>query len=134
MTLCCRWLGLAVVVTFLTSLAGCQHKPNAVSPLYVNLSYNGGACQQNGSSGVIDVEVGQQVIYQGATAINQFEVQFATCPFSSCPVNSPNGSPVNAGAPIAGTTGNTYYYSGLTIGNQQCNQMGSMGLRIKPGP
>jgi hypothetical protein len=129
----CRRLTLAVVVAFLVLLMGCHHtSPVAqLGPLNINLSYNNGSCQQNGSSGVIDVYQNQSVTYQGATVLSQFQVQFATCPFSSCPVTSPNGAPVTPGQPNPGTAGNTYYYSSVMINNQPCNGVGAMGLRIK---
>ena len=102
------------------------------------LTYNNGNCQQNGSSGVIDVPTGQNVIYQGAAALSQFNIQFAggNCPFasSSCPVNSPNGTPINVGQANANAVGNTYYYSSMTIDNHQCTDGGAMGLRVKGGP
>jgi len=100
------------------------------------LTYNNGNCQQNGSTGVIDVPSGQNVIYQGASALSQFNVGFSTCPFASgnCPVNSPNGTPMNVGQPTGSAVGNTYSYTGLTINNQTCTNGGQMGVRIKPGP
>jgi hypothetical protein len=95
---------------------------------------SGGQCQQNGGTEIVEVFQNQQVVYQGANAVSQFEVQFTRCPFASCPVTSANGSPVNVGQPNPGTAGNTYNYSGLTINNQQCSGVGPMGVRIKPGP
>ena len=129
-----RWLALAVLAAFLVGLTSCQHV-RAAQPVtqYISLSYNNGSCQQNGSSGVIDVVQNQTVVFKGATSVNQFQAQFTTCPFGSCPVSSPNGSPVNVGQPT-GTVNTTYNYSSMTINNQSCNNPGSMGLRVKSGP
>jgi len=128
------WLALAVLAASLVGLTSCQHV-RAAQPVtqYISLSYNNGSCQQNGSSGVIDIVQNQPVVFKGATSVNQFQAQFTTCPFTSCPVNSPNGSPVNVGQPT-GTVGTTYNYSSLTINNQPCNGPGSMGLKVKGGP
>lgn len=137
MTSRCSGLALVVVVSFLVFLPGCHHDidhSKQLGPLQISLSYNNGSCQQNGSSGIIDVFQNQAVTFQGATALSQFQVQFTTCPFRACPVNSPNGTAVNAGQPNPGAEGNTYQYSGLTINNQQCNLASPMGLRVKPGP
>jgi hypothetical protein len=92
------WLALAVLAAFLVGLTSCQHV-RAAQPVtqYISLNYNNGSCQQNGSSGVIDIVQNQPVVFKGTTSLNQFQAQFTTCPFSSCPVNSPNGSPVNMG-------------------------------------
>jgi hypothetical protein len=127
------WLALAVLAASLVGLTSCQ-RVTAAQPAtqYVSLSYNGGSCQQNGSSGVIDISQSQPVVFQGATKLTQFQVQFTSCPLSSCPVNSPNGAAINAGQPT-GTVGTTYTYSSITINNQSCNSgVGSMGLRVKP--
>lgn len=127
------WLALAVLAASLVGLTSCQHV-SAAQPAtqYVSLSYNGGSCQQNGSSGVIEVSQSQPVVFQGATTLTQFQVQFTSCPLSSCPVNSPNGAAVNVGQPT-GTVGTTYNYSSITINNKSCNSgVGSMGLRVKP--
>jgi hypothetical protein len=133
MTSRCSWLALAALAALLICLTSCQHVSANQNTQTISLSYNNGSCQQNGSSGVIDVYKNQPVVYQGATSLTQFQVQFSTCPFSSCPVSSPNGAAVNVGAPT-GTVGTTYNYSGITINNQQCSGVGSMGLRVKGGP
>ena len=128
-----KWLALAVLAAFLVGLTSCQHV-RAAQPVtqYISLSYNNGSCQQNGSSGVIDIVQSQQVVFKGGASITQFQAQFTTCPFSSCPVSSPNGSEVNVGQPT-GTVGTTYNYSSITINNQPCNGgVGAMGLRVKP--
>ncbi len=130
-----RLFVLAAVAGLLIFLPGCKStKPGGQGPQYVMLTYNNGNCQQNGSSGVIDVVPNQAVIYQGASALSQFQIQFSSCPFASCPVSSPNGNSVNVGQPNTGAAGNTYYYSGMTINNQQCNDIGPLGVRVWPGP
>lgn len=132
MTSCRRLVSMAVVAGFLVLLPGCHREtPTAVGPLYIMLTYNGGNCEQNGSTGVLDVYQNQSVIFQGASAVSQFQVQFDRCPFTSCPVNSPNGTPVNVGPPNANTAGNTYNYTSMTINNLQCNNPGPMGMRIR---
>ena len=133
MTQCRRLIVLAVVAGFLVFLPSCKHNPTAVGPFYVMLTYNNGSCQQNGSSGVIDVPSNENVIFQGGAALTQFQIQFQSCPFAStaCPVNSPNGNSYNAGTPSSGAVGNTYNYTSMTINNQQCNMPGPMGMRIK---
>lgn len=131
---CCR-VGLAVLAGFLLFLSGCAPKHvKQLGPFPIGLSYNNGSCQQNGSSGVIDVPSDQSVTYQGAIALNQFQLQFSSCPFESCPITSNNGAPANAGQPKPGTANNTYYYSSITINGQQCNGVQSMGVRIRGGP
>jgi hypothetical protein len=137
MTSGCSRFAVAVVVGFLVFLPGCHHDidhSKQLGPLHISLAYNSsdGSCQQNGSAAVIDVWQDQQVIYQGAAVVPQFQVQFPRCPFGSCPIDSPNGSPVNAGTPSAGARSTTYNYSGMTIGNKQCNNPGAMGLRMRP--
>ena len=129
-----KWLALAVLAAFLVGLTSCQHVSAAQpAPQYISLSYNNGACQQNGSSGVIDIVQNQPVVFKGTTKLTQFQAQFTSCPFSSCPVNSPSGAAVNVGQPT-GTVGTTYNYSSITINNQSCSGVGSMGLRVKSTP
>src|SRR5579863_3148138 len=99
-----RLFPLAVVAGLLLLLPGCHNKvpTGQQGPQYIMLTYNGGNCQQNGSTGVIDVWSSEPVIYQGASALNSFNIQFAgTCPYATenCPVSSPNGNPVNVGQP-----------------------------------
>jgi hypothetical protein len=128
------WVALAFLAACLVCLTSCQHvNAGQPSPQYVNLSYNGGSCQQNGSTGIIDLYQNEPVVFQGAATLSQFQAQFTTCPFSACPVSSPTGAAVNVGQPT-GTVGTTYNYSGITINNQQCNNMQGMGVRIKGGP
>ena len=134
-----RLLVSAVLAGLLISLPGC-HKPTPVhqlGPFYIMLTYNNGSCQQNGSSGIIDIPYDQNIIYQGAAALTQFQVNFsADCPFAqgNCPVNSPNGNPDNVGQPNGNAKGNSYNYGSMMINNQQCTMGGPMGVRVKPGP
>ena len=128
----CRRLALAVVVAFLVFSLGCNHRVKQLAPQTISLSYNNGNCTQNGGTAVVELDPTGSVTYQSATAVGQFQVQFTTCPFASCPITSSNGSPANAGQPKSGTAGNTYYYSSITIGNQPCNGLGAMGVRIRP--
>ncbi len=133
-----RLLSVVVLAAVLVFLSSCHHNPTATQqgPQYIMLTWNGGNCEQNGSAGVIDVYQNQAVIYQGAAAVTEFQVQLSSCPFAAgnCPVNSPNGSPVNVGQPMASAVGSTFMYSGLMMGNQQCNNPGAMGLRVRPAP
>jgi hypothetical protein len=131
---------LPLLIAFLTILPGCQenHPVGLVGSLTIKLANNNGQCTQNGSTGVIDVEEGQDVTYELAVAgaNPQFDVQFSSCPFASakCPVNSPQGTPQDVGTPTAASVNNTYYYSSVTVNNQACNNGAStFGLRIKPG-
>jgi hypothetical protein len=96
------------------------------------LTYANGNCEQNGSTGIIDVPKNQAVIFQGASVVSQFHIEFDRCPFASCPVDSPNGTPVNVGPPNANATGNTYHYTAMTINKMQCNDVGSLGMRVWP--
>ena len=113
-------------------IPGCHRTQVAQGPEYIMLIFNAGECEQNGSTGIIDLYQDQAVIYQGAANPTQFRVQFATCPFASCPVNSPNGDSINIGKPSAGTAGTTFMYSDLTMSNQPCKNLGQMGVRINP--
>ncbi len=97
------------------------------------LTYNNGACQQNGSYGIVDVGPNQPVIYQGAAPLRNFQVQFAECPFASCPVDSPHGISINVWKPKAGAAGNTFSYTGITINSQPCTNASGMGVHIMPG-
>lgn len=130
-------LALAVVTGLLILLPGCHKPVGQQGPQYIMLTYNGGNCQQNGSTGVIDIWSNQAVIYQGASALNSFQIQFAgDCPFATgnCPVSSPNGNPINVGQPNGNAVNNTFYYSSMMINAQQCTDGGAMGLRVKGGP
>ena len=129
-----RWFALAALAALLICFTSCQRVSANQNNQTITIAMNGdGTCTQNGSSGVIDVYKNQPVVYQGATALTEFQVGFSTCPFSSCPVSSPSGTAVNVGAPT-GTAGTTYNLSSMTINNQQCKSMGAMGVRIKNGP
>jgi len=122
------WLGLVVLGSFLIFLPSLHSQ----STLSISLDYNGGTCKQNGSSGVIDVDFGSDIHYQGPAAVSYFQIQFATCAFNSCPVTSPKGAPTDAGVP---PSAGTFDYSTVTIGNKTCNNPpGSFGLHVKPGP
>ena len=122
------WLALVVLASFLVLLPSLSSQ----STTSINLVYNGGTCTQNGSTGVIDVDSGSDVHYQSPAAVSYFQVQFATCAFSTCPVTSPKGAPTDAGVP---PSSGTFYYSTVIIGNQTCNNPpGSFGLHVKPGP
>jgi len=106
-----------------------------MGPQYIMLTYNNGTCQQNGQA-VVEVSTADTVIYQGAAAISQFNIQFQSCPFAStaCPVNSPNGTSVNVGQPQPNAGGNYYGYTSVTIGNQPCTNGPQMGIRVRGGP
>ncbi len=96
------------------------------------LMFNGGECQQNGSEGIIDVYQNRAVIYQTAAgALTQFQVQFAACPFASCPVDS-RGISANVGQPTLGAVGTTFNYSSMTINNEPCKDAASMGVHVNP--
>jgi hypothetical protein len=127
-----RWTALAISA-FLLYLPGC-HRSATLEPQYILLTFNGGACQQNGTNGVVEVSADQPVIYQGASGmLTQFQVQFTICPFASCPVNSPAGDSANVGKPLAASAGATFRYSGMSINNQRCIDADTMGLRVRPG-
>ncbi|MGA2370269.1 MAG: hypothetical protein ACLP3R_24105 [Candidatus Korobacteraceae bacterium] len=134
MTSSCRRSALAVMAILLFFLPGCHRAPKDSGPLYIMLMFNAGACEQNGSSGVIDVYQDQTVIYQTAAELAEFQVRFAACPFASCPANSPHGTSVNMGQPNAGIVGTIFNYSGMTINNQSCNDAEAMGIHIKLRP
>lgn len=130
-----RWLALALVVLTASTVFLARHlRVRAQQPAtqYINLSWNGGSCQQNGSNSPVDVFQNAPIVYQGVSSLSQFQVQFSTCPLAACPVSSPSGAAVNVGNPTKGP--GVYNYSSMTINNQQCSGVGSMGLRIKSGP
>jgi hypothetical protein len=135
MTSACRLAALAVVVAFLFFLPSCNRPVKNLGPQYIMLTYNNGNCQQNGGA-VAEIGTQDAVIFQGAAAISQFNIQFQSCPFAStaCPVNSPNGSSVNVGQPQPNAGGNYFPYTSVTIGGQQCNNGPQMGIRVKGGP
>ncbi len=125
---------LAVLAAVLFVLPGCHRTPKDPGPLYIMLMFNGGACEQNGSTEVIEVPADRAVIYQTAAELTDFEVRFTACPFSSCPVSSPHGRSVNVGQPNPGAGGTTFNYAGITMNHQSCNNAGAMGLRVKLAP
>ncbi len=125
-------MAVAVVTGSLILFAGCQRGARPSGPLYIMLTFNGGACEQNGSIGVIDINQNQAVVYEGAAIIDKFQVQFADCPFTSCPVDSPNGTPVNVGSPNAAAAGMTFNYTGFSIDDHPCNNARQLGVRVRP--
>ncbi|HLI63993.1 MAG TPA: hypothetical protein VKV05_11370 [Terriglobales bacterium] len=127
-------VAVAILAVGLLLLSGCHRSPEKSPLVYIMLTYNGGVCEQNGSSGIVDVSPNQAVVYQGAAPLSEFQVRFATCPFASCPVDSPYGTSENVGRPNPGTAGGTFQYSGLTMNNQPCQNAGVMGVRITSGP
>jgi hypothetical protein len=127
-------MAVAVAICLLIPLAGCQRKSSRPSgPLYIMLTFNSGACEQNGSTGIIEINSNQAVVYEGAAILGKFQVQFADCPFASCPVNSPNGTPVNVGAPNAAYAGMTFNYTGFSIDDHPCTNARQLGVRVRPG-
>ena len=119
---------LAVLAAVLFFLPGCHRTPKDPGPLYIMLMFNGGACEQNGSTDVIEVPPDRAVIYQTAAELTDFEVRFTACPFSSCPVSSPHGRSVNVGQP---NPGSSRYHIQLCRNHdepsvmQQCRRHGS---------
>jgi len=112
-------------------LPGCHKKTSESGPQYIMLTFNNAACEQNGSTGIIEISPNQPVVYQAAAVLSQFEVRFAACPFTSCPVSSPHGTSMNIGAPNPGTAGTTFSYSGMTIDHEPCRNGATLGVRIK---
>lgn len=128
-----RWTVVVTMVPLLL-LAGCHRHAESFEPQYVMLTFNNGACQQNGTSGVVEVTADQPVIFQGATGdLSQFQIDFSSCPFASCPVNSPAGDSANVGKPTPASAGATFHYTGMSIDHERCNDTEDMGLRIRPG-
>jgi len=131
-----RLLALAALAGLLLFVPCCRSKPVASGPQYIMLVYNAGNCEQNGGTGIVDVYANQPIIYQGATAQTEFQIQFTSCPLSAenCPVNSPNGTSVNVGVPLPSATGSTFMYSSMKIDSQPCNGAQAMGIRVRPAP
>jgi hypothetical protein len=131
-----KLLAVTVLAAALASLASCHKTPVESGPLYILLTYNGGDCNQNGGTSIVDLSPNQPVIYQGATAQTEFKIDFASCPLAAgnCPVDSPNGRSVNVGAPLSSAVGSTFMYTGMTIDNQPCKGADSMGVRVRPAP
>ncbi len=123
---------LALAALLLLALLSCRKNASDSGPQYIMLTFNNAACEQNGSTDVIDISPNRAVVYQGAAIVSQFEVRFAACPFSSCPVSSPHGTSMNVGPPNPGTFGTTFSYTGMTIDNEPCRNAASLGVRIKP--
>jgi hypothetical protein len=124
-------LSVAVVAALLL-LSGCHRKTDTFEPQYILLTFNAGACQQNGSTGVVEVSSDQPVIYQGATEdLSQFQVEFSDCPFTKCPVRSLGGDSSNVGKPTAAAAGTTFHYAAMTINHQRCTDTENMGVRVR---
>ena len=67
-----KLVSLAVLAGLLVFLPSChRHGGQSVGPQYIMLTYNNGNCQQNGGA-VAEVDTANNVIYQGAAAISQF--------------------------------------------------------------
>lgn len=131
-------LGVAFAVCSCLFLPACQQANKGggggvgqTGTLYINLSIAAApnnTCQQNGATSAIDVVGGQNVTYQGATALSQFKIVFpAAVPFSSAVIDSPNGAATNAGT--ANGPAGPYNYSSLTINNRLCSN--TLGLIMK---
>ena len=127
-----RFLSAVLACLLLMVLLGCHKRTSETGPQYIMLTFNNAACEQNGSTDVIEISPNRPVVYQGAAILSQFEVRFAACPFSSCPVSSPHGTSMNVGLPNPGTAGSTFNYTGMTIQNEPCRNAGSLGVRVKP--
>ena len=126
-----RRMGLIACLPLLL-LTGCHKKTSDSGPQYIMLTFNNAACEQNGSTDVIEISPNQPVVYQGAATLRQFEVRFAAaCPFAACPVSSPHGTSMNIGPPNPATAGNTFNYSGMTINNEPCRNGATLGVHIK---
>ncbi|HKD86756.1 MAG TPA: hypothetical protein VKB58_18555 [Terriglobales bacterium] len=124
---------LAVVTGALLFVPACHHEKET-GPQYIMLTFNGGACEQNGLSDVIEIHQGRSVVYQGASLVSQFEVRLNACPFTECPVSSPHGTSVNVGQPKADAVGTTFNYTAMSVNGDPCRNPSSMGVRILPGP
>ena len=130
--LCTRRLLAVAICLSLLALPACHRSSTTESgPQYIMLTFNNAVCEQNGSTDVIEISPNQAVVYQGAAVLRQFEVRFASCPFSSCPVSSPHGTSVNIGPPKADAAGQTFNYTGITIDDLSCSNGAALGVRIK---
>jgi hypothetical protein len=132
MILLSRWNAFVVATGSLFCLAACHH-PKDTGPQYIMLTFNAGACEQNGLSDVIDVDQSRAVIYQGASLVSQFEVRFHACPFTSCPISSPYGMSVNIGQPKSDAIGTIFNYTAMSINGDECKNAGSLGIHVIPG-
>jgi hypothetical protein len=133
--------GIALAVCSCLFLPACNREKGGggisqTGTLYISLSIAAApdnTCQQNGSTGNVQVASGQNVTYQGgAAALSQFDVVFpaTSTPFASAVISSPNGAATSAGA-FSGTANTPYAYSSLTINNRQCSNPGSLGLIMR---
>jgi hypothetical protein len=130
-----RLFTLAVLLVLAVLLSGCHKTPaDSSEPQYIMLTYNAGNCEQNGSTGIVDINASQAVIYQGATNQTEFKIDFTSCPLSAgnCPVNSPNGTSMNVGPPMANAAGSTFMYRSMTVDNLPCKGAQNMGVRVRP--
>lgn len=133
MTLLRKGSALAVLGGALMFLPACHHQTKETGPQYIMLTFNAGACEQNGSTDVVTVHQGRSVVYQGASLVSQFEVRLNACPFAECPVNSPHGTSVNVGQPKMDAVGTTFNYTAMSINGDSCSNAASLGVRILPG-
>ncbi len=117
------WVALVVLVLVAFAITPGQLL-NAQTSQTITLSYNGGACQQNGSSSQVTVSPTTSVTYQPQNPGNPFQVSFSSCPFATCPVTAATGAQTPTG------TG-TFNYASVTINGQTCNNPGALGLRVK---
>ena len=120
------WVVLAVLVVLMICPTTYQ-RVNAQNSLTITLTNSNGTCQQNGSTGVIQVTPTTSVTYQASGNTTPFQVSFSSCPFATCPINQSTG----AQTPSANANG-TYNYSAMSVNGQSCNNVSSMGLRVKP--
>jgi hypothetical protein len=127
-------LGASALLTGILLLVPACHHEKDTGPQYIMLTFNAGACEQNGSTGVIDVTQDRAVVYQGASLVSQFEVRFSACPFAECPVSSPHGTSVNVGQPKRDAIGSTYSYTAMSINTDECRNASSLGVRIRRAP
>jgi hypothetical protein len=134
-------LGIALAVCSCLSLWACQKEKGdggggQTATLHITLSIAAApdnTCQQNESTGNVQVASGQNVTYQGgAVALSQFEVVFpaTSTPFASAVISSPTGAATSAGA-FSGTANTPFAYKSLTINNRTCSNPGSLGLIMK---
>lgn len=134
MTMPCKRSALAVLTGALLFLPACHHQAKETGPQYIMLTFNAGACEQNGSTDPIEVHQDRSIVYQGASLVSQFEVRFNACPFNECPVNSPHGTSVNVGQPKTDAVGTTFNYTAMSINGDPCRNAASLGIHIVPGP
>jgi hypothetical protein len=130
MTLLCKGSALAVLTGVLLLLPAC-HRQKDTGPQYIMLTFNAGACEQNGSTDVIAIDQDRAVVYLGASLVSQFEVRLNACPFTSCPISSPHGTSMNVGQPRSDAVGKTFNYTAVSINGDECKNAASLGIRIQ---